>query len=157
MKNFFRFIWGQIVSFMPGATGVMFTPRRGESAWYNAIHKSALTPPGWVFGAVWAVLYFLLGWALYLIMKNHRPWRQKLKAYTLFGVHLFLNALWTYWFFGLHLMDISLLVLAALLVVAIWMMRAFGAIDRRAGRMLWPYIVWLGFALYLNGATVYMN
>ncbi|MBD5388687.1 tryptophan-rich sensory protein [bacterium] len=157
MKQFFKFIWAQIVSFLPGATGIMFTPSGNNSAWYNALHKSALTPAGWFFGAAWTVLYFLLGWALYLIMKNSRPWQQKIRAYTLFGIHLFLNALWTYWFFGAHLMDISLVVLAVLLGVAIWMMRVFRTIDRRAGNLVWPYIIWLGFALYLNGAIVYMN
>src|SRR3546814_15733943 len=33
----------------------------GESAWYAALQKSALVPPGWVLGVAWNLLYAVMG------------------------------------------------------------------------------------------------
>ncbi len=157
MKKALLFIWAMILSFLPGVTGLIYSPHAGPSAWYDGLVKSGLTPAPWVFSVVWPILYFLLGVSLYLIMRDRRPTRDKLKAYVLFGINMFLNALWTYWFFGLHMIGISLYVSMALIIISIWMMRVFRGINRTAGNLVWPYIGWLVFAMYLNGAIVYLN
>lgn len=157
MKKIFLFIWAMFLSYLPGVTGFIYSPHAGASAWYDALNKSVLNPAPWVFAVVWPILYFLLGVSLYLILRDSRPTREKLKAYILFGVHMVLNALWTYWFFGLHLIGLSLYVSMALVVVAIWMMRVFHRINRTAGNLVWPYVLWLAFAMFLNGAVVYLN
>jgi len=38
--------------------------------WYNNINKSPLTPPNWVFGTVWPILYVLLGISFLKISNN---------------------------------------------------------------------------------------
>ena len=157
MKRFFLFIWAMLLSYLPGVTGLIYTPSSGPSAWYDGLNKSMFNPAPWVFAVVWPVLYLLLGIALYLIMRDTRPTNEKLKAYVLFGTHMVLNALWTYWFFGLHMIGLGLYVSIALVVVAVWMMRVFRGINRTAGNLVWPYVLWLCFALFLNAAVVYLN
>lgn len=158
MKKILKFIAAMILAFIPGAIGVMFTPSGGSDLWYNALNRSALTPDGWVFGVVWPVLYALMGIALFLIMNSfvHRA-GGKTKAYVLFGVQMVLNALWTYLFFGAHLVGAAFAVIVGLLFITVWMMRSFFEINRGAGYLQVPYIVWLLFATYLNGVILYLN
>lgn len=157
MKKFFKFLLAIFISFIPGIIGVMFTPSHSNDAWYNALNNSVLTPDGWVFGVAWTILYTLLGIALFLIMNNEKTRLSKTKAYVLFVVQMILNALWTYLFFGLHLVGVALIVLLGLVVVSVWMACAFKPISKGAFYLVWPYIAWLCFAMYLNGTISFLN
>lgn len=149
MKKFWLFILAVVISFLPGIIGMMFSPSGMSDIWYNALGKSVLTPDGWVFAVVWPILYLLLGIALYLIFVDKTKYSKR-KAYWLFGVNIVLNALWSYLFFGLNFVGIALIILIALIGFTIWMMRAFKIISKASYWLIWPYLIWLVFALYLN-------
>ena len=157
MIKFFKFIFAMVVSFLPGIFGVLFTPSHSNDVWYNALNNSVITPDGWVFGVAWTILYALLGIALFLIMNNTKTRHSKTKAYVLFVAQLILNFLWTYLFFGLHMIGASVLCLVILLGISIWMAIAFKPISRPASYLVWPYVIWLCFALYLNGTILLLN
>ena len=157
MKKFWTFIFAMIVSFIPGVIGVTFTPHGGANMWYNALAKSVLTPAPWVFSVAWTILYILLGIALYLIISNKKTRVDKSNAYWLFAGQMGLNALWSYMFFGAHMVALSLLVLVMLLIVSIYMERVFRPISRGAAYLVWPYIIWLCFATYLNATMMILN
>lgn len=157
MKKILMFIWAMVLAFLPGAIGVMFTPSGMSNMWYNALSKSVLTPDGWVFGVAWTVLYALLGLALFGVMNTPRAGNGKSRAYGLFGVQMVLNALWTYLFFGAHMAFLAFIVIIALIFVSFWMIGAFREINRGASYLIWPYILWLLFAAYLNGVILYLN
>ena len=156
MKKFWLFVLAMVISFLPGIIGMMFSPSGMSDVWYNMLNKSVLTPDGWVFAVVWPILYLLLGIALYLIFIDKTRY-SKIKSYWLFIANIVLNALWSYLFFGANLMAAALVVLIALIGVTVWMMTAFRPISRPAYYMVWPYLLWLVFALYLNGAVVFLN
>lgn len=156
MKKFWLFVLAIVISFLPGLIGLIFSPSGASDLWYNALNKPFLTPDGWVFAVVWPILYFLLGVALYLIIVDKTRY-SKAKSYGLFAVHMALNALWTYFFFGLNLIGGGLIVLVLLIAFTIWMMRAFSQISRAAYYLVWPYLIWLLFALYLNGSVLFLN
>ncbi len=154
--KFLKFIFAMFLSFVPGFLGLIVTPIfSGGNLWYDTLNVSVLTPAGWVFSVVWTILYILIGVALFLIMIDDK--NDKTSAYTLFGVNLVLNALWSYSFFGTEMPKFALLVLAALIIIAIFMARAFYRINRAAFWLVTPYIVWLFFAFYLNGMIIYLN
>ncbi len=157
MRKIIRFIFAMILSFVPGIIGVMFTPHGASDAWYNLQNKSVLTPHGSVFGIAWTILYALLGISLFLIMNNERTRINKTKSYLLFLLQMVLNALWTFLFFGLHAAGAAMVVLVLLIIVAIWMARAFFPISRVASYLVWPYIIWCLFAAYLNAMMIYLN
>lgn len=151
-----KFVFAMFLSFLPGLIGVMFTPiESGANVWYNSLNNSMLAPDGWVFSVVWMILYFLLGLSLFFVMQKHN--NTKTSAYILFVVHMVLNALWSFVFFGLHLPEIALLILTALIITAIFMALAFLKISKSAFWLTIPYIIWLAFAFYLNGVIVYLN
>lgn len=156
MKKFWLFVLAVVISFLPGLIGLIFSPSGASDLWYNALNKPFLTPDDWVFAVVWPILYFLLGVALYLIIVDKTRY-SKAKSYGLFAVHMALNALWTYFFFGLNLIGGGLIVLVLLIAFTIWMMRAFSQISRAAYYLVWPYLIWLLFALYLNGSVLFLN
>ena len=99
----------------------------------------------------------LLGIALFLIINNKKTRVNKAKAYALFISQLVLNGLWTYLFFGLHLVGLSVVCLIVLLAVSIWMLVAFKPISKPASYLVWPYVLWLCFALYLNATIWILN
>ena len=156
MKKFLLFVMAVIISFIPGIIGMFFTPTGASDLWYNALNKPILMPDGWVFALAWTVLYFILGIALYLIIVDKTK-LSKVKPYSLFAAQIVFNALWTYLFFGFNLTGIALIVLLVLIGITIWMMQSFNKISKPAYYLVWPYIIWLIFALYLNGAVVFLN
>jgi tryptophan-rich sensory protein len=164
MKSFFTFILAILISFIPGAIGVLFTPITGHTdVWYNTLMNSSLTPAPIVFSIAWTVLYLLLGIALFFIWrnKNQRHNNTRTHAITasewLFVAQMVLNALWSYVFFGLHMTTLALFVLFGLIIVSVYMAREFKTVSPTAYYLVWPYIAWLVFAFYLNGVISCMN
>ena len=160
MKSFFTLIAAILISFIPGAIGVLFTPVVGHTdAWYNTLANSALTPAPIVFSIAWTVLYALLGVALFLIWRVKRHAREcgVSAAEWLFFAQMVLNALWSYVFFGLHMATLGLFVLFGLIIVSIYMATEFKTVSKTAYYLVWPYIVWLVFAFYLNGVIACIN
>lgn len=127
-------------------------------AWFEALRKPSFNPPGAVFGPVWTLLYLLMAIAAWLVVKQtSAPRQQRRTAMGLMGLQLFLNALWSPLFFGLHspgwaFVDICLLWLAIVVTI-----KAFAAIRPAAAWMLAPYVLWVSFALVLNGTIWMMN
>lgn len=158
MKKFLMFVLAVVISFIPGIIGGFFSPMSpGADVWYNSLNQSVLTPNGWVFMVVWLILYTLLGISLFLIMNANKARQNKSGAYALFVIQMGLNALWTYLFFGLQMVGAALLSLVALIAITIWMMVVFKPISRAASYLVWPYLLWLCFALYLNGVILMLN
>lgn len=122
--------------------------------WYPTLAKPAFTPPDRVFGPVWTALYAMMALAAWLVWR--RVGRQGWGLY-LFLVQLALNLLWSILFFGLQLVGLALVDIAVLLVSIAMTTTAFWRIDRRAGALLVPYLLWVAYASTLNGAIWLMN
>ena len=116
-----------------------------DNAWYVALVKPALTPPGWLFPVAWTMLYILIGLALAMIL-NARGARLRGVAIALFAVQFALNLSWTPVFFGAHQVDSALMIITAMLVVAVATTVVFGRIREAAAWLMVPYLVWISFA-----------
>jgi translocator protein len=125
--------------------GSRFQP--GE--WYQNLTKPSLTPPSWVFGPVWTILYILMGVAAWLVWRRY-GFAAAVLPLSLFVGQLALNALWSYVFFGLHKPGLACLNLAALWLALLATLTAFWQIEPPAGQLLLPYLLWVTFAGYLN-------
>lgn len=128
----------------------------GVRDWYPSLVKPSFTPPDWVFGPTWTVLYIMMGIALWWVWRRQGevPVRTPL---TLFAVQLALNALWSVLFFGLRwpgaaLVDILLLWVAIGLTI-----RAFRQVSVRAAVFMLPYWAWVTFATVLNASIWVLN
>lgn len=143
------------LSFIPGFFGKMFSPGSNPGFWYDTLNKSVLNPPAWVFPVVWNLIFLALGVALFLILM--KGWKKSKKPLFIFIIHMILNGLWSFLFFGLHMPVAGMLNIIALIVVAYWMYKEFYRVNKPAGYLVWPYIAWLCFALYLNSMVVFLN
>lgn len=137
-----------------GVLGSIFTAS-SLTSWYATLVKPNFSPPGWIFGPVWVTLYFLMGISLYLIWTKRA--KNNKKIFIPFGVQLFLNALWSFLFFGLKsplygLIDILFLI-AAIAVTILFSYR----ISVLAAGLLIPYLAWVCFAAFLNYNIFLLN
>lgn len=150
-----RFVaFGVFVALVAGAAlfGAQFTP----GAWYQSLQRPWLTPPNWVFGPVWTVLYLAIAIAAFLLWTSADRSRVKL-ALGLWATQLVLNALWSYLFFGLKRPGIALIEIVTLLAVILATTVVFLSIRKPAGVLFIPYALWVGFATYLNAGFWLLN
>ena len=68
--------------------------------WYETLQSPPLTPPDWVFGPVWTVLYLMIGVSIYLYFRR-RKYGLNAVVILLLSVHLAGNFVWTTIFFRL--------------------------------------------------------
>ena len=152
-----KFFIAMSLSFISGLLGLVFSPQRNYDAWYQVLAKSELTPDPLIFTIIFVILHAFLGMALFLVFDEDKPFRNKTNAIMLFMLQMVLTALFNYLFFGLHNVTLSLIVIAVLIMVMLFMFREFLSIKKYAGWLVLPYIIWLLFALYLNGVIIYLN
>lgn len=141
---------------LAGVLGALATAE-GVSTWYPTLRKPAFTPPGWVFGPVWTLLYALMGMALHLATGGDREAGTVRAARRLFALQLALNVLWSYLFFGRRRPGWALVEIACLWTAILLTVRSFAALSRPAALLLLPYLAWVSFAAVLNGAIWRLN
>lgn len=162
-----------------GLIGALFTAPAIISGWYGNLVKPELSPPNWIFGPVWTILYLLMGVALFLVWQRNwkvshqiaftkKAWNkysskfwsgswQKANIILVFAVQLLLNAAWSWFFFGLHNSGLAFFDLLALWVAIIYVIVNFYRVSKSAAWILLPYFLWVSFAGYLNLAIYLLN
>jgi tryptophan-rich sensory protein len=143
------------LTFAAAFIGGLFTSATVDG-WYQTIHKPTWTPPSWVFGPVWTLLYLSMAVAAWLVWRRRGQANVSL-ALTLFFVQLALNTAWSAFFFGFQnpqaaFVDIVLLWCAILVTMII-----FWRLNPISGWLFAPYILWVTFAAALNLAIWRMN
>lgn len=150
--NILRLVVFLVIAFIPAVFGGLF----GPGDWYRGIAKPSWTPPGWVFGPAWTLLYIMIGTAGYLAWGS-ADGRQKTIAFTVFGIQLLLNAVWSWLFFGLHRPGLAFAEIVTLLALIVLNIVLFLPISRAAGFLLVPYALWVTFASALNFSIWRLN
>lgn len=123
---------------------------------YLSINKPALAPPSWVFGIVWSVLYLIIGVAAYIVYESEKT-EQRKKAIWLYWLQLFVNFVWPIVFFRFLMFRVALLVIVILDILVVITTREFYKINKVAGKLMIPYLLWLMFASYLNLGIALLN
>jgi len=124
--------------------------------WYMALQKPGYTPPNWVFAPVWGILYTMMGIASYLIFTK---WKEKGARMSLliYFIHLGVNALWSYVFFGLRNPELGMWILMLLIVLVATLVVRFWKLNKLAAVLMVPYLLWACFAMYLNTSISLLN
>jgi tryptophan-rich sensory protein len=125
-------------------------------AWYASLAKPAWNPPDAIFAPMWTALYVLMAVAAWLVWRR-AGFAGAGTALALFVIQLVLNALWSYLFFGLNRPDIAFLEIVILWLAILLVLVLFWREDWRAGALMIPYLVWVGFASCLNFALWRLN
>ena len=142
-----------------GSIGAIFTVA-SITDWYAPLAKPPGTPPDAVFSPVWITLYAMIGGSLALVWScedggNSDP--KKGIALVWFGIQMFLNLSWSPIFFGLHWTGVALGVITVLWIAIVITIFRFYPISRLAAWLLVPYLLWTGYAAYLNAGFFLLN
>ena len=141
--------------FAAAAVGAMFT-NPNVPGWYANLAKPSWTPPGWVFGPVWSLLYLLMGISAWQVWRK-TGFRAAAMPLGWFGVQLVLNAAWSGLFFGLRSPGAALIEIVLLWGAILATTIAFWRRSALAGWLMLPYLAWVSFAVALNLAIWNLN
>lgn len=124
--------------------------------WYKSLQKAPWTPPPYVFGTVWPILYFMMAFSFLLVWKNKKcfPYCNSL---TFFLIQLSFNLIWTTLFFKLKMPILALIDIVLITYFAFITQQMFSKVNKFAGYLLIPYLGWLLLALSMNLYIVIMN
>jgi len=158
-KSIFKFVISIIICESVGIIGSFFT-FSSVSNWFPTLVKPWFSPPSWLFGPVWTILYFLMGLSLYIVWnKTETISKQKYKKqfFILFGIQLILNALWSFLFFGLKSPISGLIDILFLDIAVITTIIYANRVSKYAAVLLAPYMAWIIFATLLNFEIALLN
>ncbi|MFW5924396.1 MAG: TspO/MBR family protein [archaeon] len=141
-----------------GASGAIFTSQ-GLESWYPALERPEFAPQNWVFAPVWTTLFLLMGVAVWLVWREASGDHSRAARFAIgvFAAHFVVNVAWSAVFFGQQSLSGGLVVIGVLWLAIVATILAFGRVDRRAGLLLVPYLLWVSFASYLNYAFWTLN
>ena len=114
--------------------------------WYSSIKKSNLSPPNYIFGIVWPILYILMFVSLIVIFS---------KGINNLGLLFFIlqficNIIWSPLFFKYKKIKLALLDLILMIIFTGLTIYYFYKKSKLSAYLLVPYMIWICFALYLN-------
>ncbi|MEW6355536.1 MAG: TspO/MBR family protein [Planctomycetota bacterium] len=125
--------------------------------WYPELRKPSFTPPSEIFAPVWTALYVLMGVSLYFVARGGLKTESVRTAAVLFVIQLSLNLMWSPAFFGLRSILAGLIVISLLWPAILVTMLTFARVSFLAAVLLFPYLIWTGYAVALNLALFILN
>jgi benzodiazapine receptor len=128
------------------------------TTWFPTLKKPSFNPPDWIFAPVWSMLYIMMGIAAGLVWDRIDHEKEAVsKALLFFAIQLALNMLWSFLFFGLHNPLLALVEIVLLLLMIYETFMKFRKIDKIAGLLFIPYLLWVAFAVVLNASIWWLN
>jgi tryptophan-rich sensory protein len=124
---------------------------RSVGDWYQQLARPSWTPPDWVFGPVWSLLYLLMAVAAWLVWRSGSLEKVRWPL-ILFAVQLALNVAWSAIFFGLRSPGWALAEILLLWGSIGATIIAFWGRSTGAALLMIPYWLWTTFAALLNFA-----
>ena len=124
--------------------------------WYKQLKTAPWNPPDYVFGIVWPILYFLMFISFMIVFLDKKCY-PFCYALIIFIIQLIINLSWTTIFFTYRKIKLALLVLLLIFGLASYSTILFYNINKVAGILLIPYLLWLCVAISLNSYIVIYN
>lgn len=143
-----------VLPFIAAWVGAQFPAK----AYFAELIKPDWAPPAWLFAPVWTALFLCMGIAAALV------WRKGgcavpavRRGLVLFVVQLVFNAMWSWIFFGNRQPGWAMLEIIVLWALILATLLAFWRVQRAAGMLLVPYLLWVTFASLLNFSIWRLN
>ena len=152
LKDLLGLAFWVVLTFGVAALASQFEP--GD--WYSNIAKPTWTPPGWLFGPVWGILYLSMSVSAWLVWRRRRKTAVS-RPLAFYFAQLAINGMWSWLFFGRQWIGLALIDLIALVILVAITAVMFLRVRKAAGLMLLPYLLWISFAAALNLQIWRMN
>lgn len=121
---------------------------------YSALLQPPM-PPEWLFPIVGGILYILMGVSAYLVYECDAE--EKYIGLAVYVLQLIFNFLWLIIFFNIRNLLFAFVWLVFLWVLVLAMTISFYKVNKTAGLLQIPYLLWVTFAGYLNIALYILN
>jgi len=154
--NYKRLLISLALPQLAGLIGSIFTVS-AIPVWYVSLQRPSFSPPNWIFGPVWILLYLLMGISSYLIWQKIEQNKKAKESLWLFWIHLFFNAAWSIIFFGLQNPELAFTNIIIIWIFIVILILKFWKINKWSTYLLIPYLLWVSFASILNYSIWYLN
>ncbi len=148
-----KWVWIKSI-FIPVILGGIVALLISGSMDYNDLNRPPLSPPGFIFGIVWTVLYILMGVSYGIIASKDLVDKN---INTIYYLQLFVNLLWPIAFFIFKWRLFAFIWLLLLIILVIKMIIDFYKKNQLSAYLQIPYLLWCTFAAYLNLGVYLLN
>ncbi len=156
MSKLTKIIIAVLACLLIGVLGSLFTAP-SIPGWYAGLIKPSFSPPNWLFGPAWTLLYILMGISVAIVWHKGTKDKKVKEALKLFGIQFVLNAIWSPVFFGARSLFLALIIIIFMWFFIVKTIIAFKKVDKLASYLLYPYIAWVSFATVLNFSVWFLN
>lgn len=125
--------------------------------WYRKLIKPAFSPPSWVFGPVWTVLYILIIISFGRVFQLAFQGKISLIIVLPFFLNLIFNFIFTPIQFGLKNNFLAAIDIFLILITLIWAMIVIFPYSNWISYLQIPYLLWVSFATVLQFTITYLN
>ena len=154
--NPLAFIINIAIPLAAGVLGSLFTIQ-SVNTWYKTVNKPSFNPPDSIFQPVWIAIFVLIGIASYRIWQRRNHIASFPRTVAIYAMQLILNIMWSFIFFRTHDIGLALFEIIIFLIIIVINARVFYKIDKTAGLLFIPYILWVSFATILNYNIFILN
>ena len=147
-----------LITFSSSAIAGWIT-RLNIDSWYSSLNKLSFSPPNWIFGPVWTVLYIFMSVAIWIVYEKTKATDNifSKKILRIYFYHLVINLTWSFVFFYYHLIFTAFMNILFLIVAIIILMILYYPRSKTAFLLMTPYLIWVLFASVLNFGLYLIN
>ena len=158
IKNYKSLIFILIITFLSSFIAGFITQLNIEP-WYQSLNKLSFSPPNWIFGPVWTVLYAFMSIAIWVVYEKYKKidliFSKKILRYYFY--HLAVNLSWSFIFFYFHLIFFAFINILVLIITIILLMNMYLPRSKISFILMVPYLLWVTFAAVLNLGLYLIN
>lgn len=127
------------------------------SVWYTQLIKPTWSPPSWLFGSVWSVLYLVIAISFGRVFWG--VWKKEFPVIVVlpFALNLVFNLAFTPLQFGLKNNFLAGVDIVLVLATLMWAIVAIYPHHRLVAYAQIPYLLWVTFATILQISIVMLN
>ena len=125
--------------------------------WYQSLNKPSFSPPSWLFGVAWSILYPIIfvsfGYVFYKVFKKEIPYIVALP----FIINLVTNLLFSPIQFGTRNFLLASIDITVVVISLVWAMITIYPYSKAVTLAQIPYLLWGLFATILQYSITYLN
>lgn len=150
MKKIFKFIVFLVPWFI---SSLLF---KSDTIFYKSLNKPLFAPPSIIFPIVWTILYILIAISIYLIYNdnNYKDTQEYNKSLL---TNYFSNQIFSFLFFTIKSPFLALIDTIVVLISSLFLYYESKELNKKASKLLIPYIIWNVFATILIISIFFMN
>ena len=158
LKNYKSLIFILLITFLSSFIAGFIT-QLNIDPWYQSLNKLSFSPPNWIFGPVWTVLYAFMSIAIWVVYEKSKKsdliFSRKILRYYFY--HLAVNFSWSFIFFYFHLIFFAFINILVLIITIILLMNLYFPRSKISFILMVPYLLWVTFAAVLNLGLYLIN